>query len=79
MDFAKLADEQRDFFDANGYLIVPNALDQQTIEQVAAAADRLMDDFAYEGYYQHRRHPQRPNPSRRTPRTPPQSRRRLSL
>ena len=55
MDFAKLADEQRESFDANGYLIIPNALDQQTIAQVAAAADRLMDDFAYEGYYQHRR------------------------
>ena len=55
MDFAKLADEQREFLDANGYLIVPDALDQETIAQVAAAADRLMDDFAYEGYYQHRR------------------------
>ena len=55
MDFAKLKDEQRESFDANGYLIVPNALDRETIEQVAAAADRLMDDFAYEGYYQHRR------------------------
>ena len=55
MDFAKLTDEQREFFDANGYLIIPDALDPETIAQVAAAADRLMDDFAYEGYYQHRR------------------------
>ena len=55
MDFARLTPEQRESFDANGYLSIPNALNQQTIEQVAAAADRLMDDFAYEGYYQHRR------------------------
>ena len=55
MQFSRLTPEQSDFFDANGYLIVPNALDQETIAQVAAAADRLMDDFAYEGYYQHRR------------------------
>ena len=55
MDFAKLDDEQREFFDDNGYLIVPDAIDEETVEQTTVAADRLMDDFAYEGYYQHRR------------------------
>ena len=55
MQFSRLTPEQREFFDANGYLIIPDALDQDTIDQVATAADRLMDDFAYEGFYQHRR------------------------
>ena len=55
VQFSQLTTEQREFFDANGYLIVPDVLDQEAIDQVATAADRLMDDFAYEGYYQHRR------------------------
>ena len=55
MDLVKLTTEQRGFFEENGYLIVPGALDEHTIEQVTAAADSLMQDFEYEGHYQHRR------------------------
>ena len=55
MDFLELTDDQRDFFDHNGYLIVPGTLSAETVAQVTEAADRLMDDFEYEGYYQHRR------------------------
>ena len=48
MQFSRLTPEQREFFATNGYLIVPDALDQETIAQVAAAGDHLMDDFADE-------------------------------
>lgn len=55
MDFIELTTDQRDFFSANGYLIVPGALDPQRLQDITEAADRLMHDFAYENYYQHRR------------------------
>ena len=55
MDFIELTTDQRDFFSANGYLIVPGALDPQRLQDITEAADRLMHDFAYENYYQHHR------------------------
>jgi ectoine hydroxylase len=55
MDFLELTDDQRNFFDHNGYLIVPGALSAETVAAVTSAADGLMDGFEYEGYYQHRR------------------------
>ena len=56
MEFVPLADEQRRSFDKNGYLIVPQALDGETIERLIETGDRLMESFEYEGYYAHRRY-----------------------
>ena len=42
MKFKKLEDEQRKFFDQNGYLTIPNALDSDMLEQVTAACDRVV-------------------------------------
>ena len=44
MKFKKLEDEQRKFFDQNGYLTIPNALDSDMLEQVTAACDRIVSD-----------------------------------
>ena len=46
---------QRQFFEENGYLIVPNALDPPEIEALRTAGDRLMEGFEYTDYYAHRR------------------------
>lgn len=43
MQFKPLTSEQSQFFEENGYLVVPNALDQSTLEQVTAAVDRIYD------------------------------------
>ena len=43
MKFTRLADEQREFFDRNGYLVVRNALDADMVERVTAACDRIAD------------------------------------
>ncbi len=37
----RLTDEERDSFDRNGYFVVPNALDSETVESLLDAADRL--------------------------------------
>jgi len=51
MDYMELSDQQRSFFGANGYLIVPEALCSETVAEVTAAADEIMDNYQYEGYY----------------------------
>ncbi len=56
MDLVELTNEQRDFFEANGYLIVPGALSPDAVAAITAAADPLMADHEDEGYYQHRRY-----------------------
>jgi len=43
MKFKKLEDEQRKFFDQNGYLTIPNALDSDMLDQVTAACDRVVE------------------------------------
>ncbi len=43
MKFTKLDEEQRNFFDQNGYLTVPNALDADMLERVTAACDRVVE------------------------------------
>jgi len=42
MDWVSLTAEQRDFFDANGYLIVRNALDEDTVARLIDVGDRLI-------------------------------------
>ena len=43
MNFTKLDEEQRSFFDQNGYLTVRNALDADMLERVTAACDRVVE------------------------------------
>jgi len=43
MQFTRLTDEQRRFFDAQGFLVVRNALPPAMVERVRAASDRLYD------------------------------------
>ena len=43
MEFTRLEDEQREFFDRNGYLVVRNALDADMLERVTAACDRIVE------------------------------------
>ena len=50
MDYVELTADQRGFFDANGYLIVPGALSAETIATITEAADAIMEHREYEGY-----------------------------
>jgi ectoine hydroxylase-related dioxygenase (phytanoyl-CoA dioxygenase family) len=45
MDFVALTLEQRNAFAADGYLVVPNALDSETVERLIEEADRLARPF----------------------------------
>ena len=56
MDFVRLTEKQRQDFDGNGYLIVPQAIDAQTVALLTESGDRLMASFEYEGFYAHKRH-----------------------
>ena len=41
MDFVKLTSEQRQSFEEDGFLIVPDVLDAETVERLTEAGDRL--------------------------------------
>ena len=43
MKFTRLEDEQREFFDRNGYMVVRNALDASMLERVTAACDKVVE------------------------------------
>ena len=45
MDFTKLAQQQQQAFDENGFLVVREAIDRPTIDRLTATGDRLMEDF----------------------------------
>ena len=45
MKFVLLTDEQRDAFANDGYLVVRNALDPETVERLVAEADKLTAPF----------------------------------
>ena len=45
MEFVRLAERQRRFFDDNGYLVVPAALTAREVAQLTAVCDRMIDDF----------------------------------
>lgn len=55
MDFVKLTDEQRQFFDENGYLVVPEAIDAEHINRLTKASNRLIASFDRNGLYVQRR------------------------
>ena len=48
MKFTKLTDDQREFFDQNGYMVVNNALDTDMLERLTAACDKIVE-MKYEG------------------------------
>ena len=43
-NWAVLTDEQRDFFDANGYLLIENALPDSLVKELDNAIDELYND-----------------------------------
>lgn len=45
MDFVPLTDDQRKAFAADGFLVVPNALDADTVTQLLVETDQLADAF----------------------------------
>jgi ectoine hydroxylase-related dioxygenase (phytanoyl-CoA dioxygenase family) len=45
MDFAPLSSEQRRAFAEDGFLVVPNALDRETVERLLGETDRLAEAF----------------------------------
>jgi len=45
MDFVRLTEEQRKAFDEDGYLVVPNALDRETVNNLVEETDRLAAPF----------------------------------
>lgn len=45
MDFTRLTAEQRQSFDEDGYLVVPNALSVEAVRQLTEAGDRLAESF----------------------------------
>ena len=46
MDFVQLADSQRSAFDADGFVVIPQAIDAERVARLTAASDRLMESFA---------------------------------
>lgn len=45
MDFVPLTSDQRRAFAEDGFLVVPNALDPETVEQLLGVTDRLAEHF----------------------------------
>ena len=55
MDFVKLTAAQRQFFDENGYLVVPDVLSPEMIDKLTQVSDRLIESFDADGTYVQRR------------------------
>jgi ectoine hydroxylase-related dioxygenase (phytanoyl-CoA dioxygenase family) len=47
MDFTPLTSDQRRAFAEDGFLVVPNALDRETVDRLLSVADRLADSFLH--------------------------------
>jgi ectoine hydroxylase-related dioxygenase (phytanoyl-CoA dioxygenase family) len=45
MEFVRLTESQRRSFDEDGYLVVPNALDRETVDNLLTEADQLCTPF----------------------------------
>jgi len=45
MDFVPLTSDQRRAFAEDGFLVVPNALDRETVDRLLSVADRLAEPF----------------------------------
>ena len=48
MELVRLQDDQRNFFDQNGYLVVPSALNSEEIEKLINVSDRMVEEFVRE-------------------------------
>ena len=57
MELVLLEEQQRRFFDDNGYLVVPGALMEQEVAQLTTVCDRMIDEFGRgaDQYYVQRR------------------------
>jgi hypothetical protein len=55
MKFVQLTETQHQEFEENGYLIVRSAIDNEMIQRLTEAGERLMESFEYHNYYAHRR------------------------
>ncbi|MCY4606015.1 MAG: phytanoyl-CoA dioxygenase family protein [Gemmatimonadetes bacterium] len=57
MELVLLEEQQRRFFDDNGYLVVPGALMEQEVVQLTTVCDRMINEFGREAdqYYVQRR------------------------
>ena len=55
MDLVKLTGAQRQFFDDNGYLVVPDVLSTEMIDKLTQVSDRLIESFDANGAYVQRR------------------------
>ena len=57
MELVLLEEQQRRFFDDNGYMVVPGALTEQEVVQLTTVCDRMIDEFGREAdqYYVQRR------------------------
>ena len=51
MDFVKLTEAQQHAFDENGYLVVPNAISPEMIDQLTEVSDQIVDSHERNGYY----------------------------
>ena len=55
MDLVKLTGAQHQFFDDNGYLVVPDVLSTEMIDKLTQVSDRLIESFDANGAYVQRR------------------------
>ena len=58
MELTLLEEDQRRFFDENGYFVVPNALTPREVAQLTAVSDRMTEETEqeeYQGYNQYTR------------------------
>ena len=56
MELVRLQDDQRNFFDQNGYLVVPSALNSEEIEKLINVSDRMVEEFVREQHPDARTH-----------------------
>lgn len=45
-----LSKEQLDFWDTNGYLLIPDALSQAQVQELHGESNRLLDDFSLDDH-----------------------------
>jgi hypothetical protein len=45
-----LTTEQLDFFNKNGYLLIPDALSQETVKGLLAETNRMLNDFSLDDH-----------------------------
>ena len=48
MELVLLEEQQRRFFDDNGYLVVSGALTEREVAQLTTVCDRMVDEFGRE-------------------------------